>query len=38
MLELILWHHLEQPEFYACDGEDEYDNSISNAKAEHRHS
>lgn len=36
MLELTLWHHLEQPESYACNGEDEYDKS--NSETEHRDS
>lgn len=36
MLELTLWHHLEQTESYACNGEDEYD--ISNSETEHRDS
>lgn len=29
MLELILWHHLEQPEYYACNGEEKNDKSKS---------
>jgi|GEM_PF-2523357 len=36
MLELILWHHLKQPEYYACNGEE--DDDESNSKTEPRHS